>query len=224
MPDAHRTRSLVCKGRKHTSSHHRYVEHSDIPCAMVVRLIRDLPGVPGFLATVVSRIITAKLDPSVGQRRGIRTTRFRRPLLPHSSGEAKASIASRAPRLVTIGRNAPLAEAGMGRNNHTFLKNGSTIFSREGLIVPIDLNALTKSVFSAQRFFVVSGHPGKATHVKMRTDFARVGQITLCRMNAVARTFIFVLPKVHSPHSDPALVFRRGVVRCESPTITGRAS
>jgi len=26
MPDAWRTRSLVCKGRKHTSSHHRYVE------------------------------------------------------------------------------------------------------------------------------------------------------------------------------------------------------
>jgi hypothetical protein len=39
MPDAQRTRSLVCKGRKHTSSHHRHIETpSDIPCAMVYGL------------------------------------------------------------------------------------------------------------------------------------------------------------------------------------------
>jgi len=33
---------------------------------MVVRLIRALPGVQGLLATVALRIITARLDPSVG--------------------------------------------------------------------------------------------------------------------------------------------------------------
>jgi hypothetical protein len=38
-----------------------------IPCAMVLRLIRAFLGVPGFLATVALRIITAKLDPSVGR-------------------------------------------------------------------------------------------------------------------------------------------------------------
>jgi hypothetical protein len=37
-----------------------------IPCAMVLRLIRDLPGVPGFLATVALRVIATKLDTSVG--------------------------------------------------------------------------------------------------------------------------------------------------------------
>ena len=37
------------------------------------------------------------------------------------------------------------------------------------------------------------------------------------------RSDIFVLPKVHSPHSDPALIFRRGVVHA-NPTIAGRAS
>ena len=38
MPGARRTRSLVCKGRKHTSSHHRYAEQSGTPCAMVYGL------------------------------------------------------------------------------------------------------------------------------------------------------------------------------------------
>ena len=37
-----------------------------IPCTMVLRLIRGLPGVPGFLATVASREASAKLDTSVG--------------------------------------------------------------------------------------------------------------------------------------------------------------
>jgi hypothetical protein len=31
-------------------------KQSGIPCAMVLRLIRALPGVPGFLATVAARI------------------------------------------------------------------------------------------------------------------------------------------------------------------------
>jgi hypothetical protein len=31
-------------------------KRSGIPCAMVLRLIHDLPGVPGFLATVASRV------------------------------------------------------------------------------------------------------------------------------------------------------------------------
>jgi hypothetical protein len=34
-------------------SHHRHAETSGIPCTMVLRLIRALPGVPGLLATVV---------------------------------------------------------------------------------------------------------------------------------------------------------------------------
>src|ERR1700753_1761827 len=41
-------------------------EHAGIPRAMVCRLIRALPGVPGLLATVARGIITRKLDPSVG--------------------------------------------------------------------------------------------------------------------------------------------------------------
>src|ERR1700678_2399231 len=37
-----------------------------IPRAMVYGLFRDLPGVPGFLATVASRIAPANLTPASG--------------------------------------------------------------------------------------------------------------------------------------------------------------
>src|SRR6185312_16243032 len=42
-------------------------ETSGIPCAMVLRLIRDLLGVPGLLASVAARASPARLDPSVGR-------------------------------------------------------------------------------------------------------------------------------------------------------------
>jgi hypothetical protein len=61
------TRSLACEKQKaHERSHYRSAENSGIPCAMVLRLIRDLPGVPGLLATIAPRS-PAKLDSSVGE-------------------------------------------------------------------------------------------------------------------------------------------------------------
>ena len=57
---------------------------SGIPCAMVLRLIRDLPGVPGFLATV-ARELVHELDPSVG-RSGPHDFAVRKPR--HSPGDA----------------------------------------------------------------------------------------------------------------------------------------
>ena len=39
---------------------------SGIPCAMVLRLIRDLPGEPGFLAPIIARLVTTRLGASVG--------------------------------------------------------------------------------------------------------------------------------------------------------------
>jgi hypothetical protein len=44
MPGARRTRSLACKVESTRVSHHRFAEHSGIPCAMVYGLLRDLPG------------------------------------------------------------------------------------------------------------------------------------------------------------------------------------
>jgi hypothetical protein len=84
MPGARRTRSLGAeKGRRPTSVvTNRFTETSGIPCAMVLRLLRDLPGVPGLLAPVASRNRSA-----CPQRRGDRTTRLDRPLVPHTPCE-----------------------------------------------------------------------------------------------------------------------------------------
>jgi hypothetical protein len=61
-----RTRSLAYEGRKYASSHHkarRTVRHSPHDGLW---LIRAPPGVPGFVATVVSGIITQDLIPASG--------------------------------------------------------------------------------------------------------------------------------------------------------------
>src|ERR1700757_4056861 len=39
--------------------------HPGFPCAMALRLLRTLPGVPGLLAPVAAQLL-ARLDPSVG--------------------------------------------------------------------------------------------------------------------------------------------------------------
>ena len=62
-----------------------------------------------------------RLDPSVGQRRGIRTTRFCRPPRPCSSVTASASIASRLN--VRDDASAPLGRAGMAPNKPYFSEN-----------------------------------------------------------------------------------------------------
>jgi len=48
------TRSLACDNEtKHASVFTTgSPDHTGIPCAMVLRLLRDLPGVPGLLATI----------------------------------------------------------------------------------------------------------------------------------------------------------------------------
>jgi hypothetical protein len=43
-------------------------KRSDIPCTTVLRLIRDLPGVPGFLATVPPGLTTRGLTPASGDQ------------------------------------------------------------------------------------------------------------------------------------------------------------
>ena len=47
-PGARRTRSLVCKGRKHTSSHHRFAGTPGLPCAMVLTVSFALSPVIGL--------------------------------------------------------------------------------------------------------------------------------------------------------------------------------
>jgi hypothetical protein len=66
MPGVWRTRSRACSVESTRVSHHRSPKHSGIPCAMVLRLIRALPGVPGLIASVTREIVHG-LDPSVGR-------------------------------------------------------------------------------------------------------------------------------------------------------------
>ena len=69
---------------------------SGIPCAMVLRLIRDLPGEPGFLAPIIAlEVISA----TCRQRRGDRTTRFRRPRRHRSSARTRRALYHRVHRI-----------------------------------------------------------------------------------------------------------------------------
>jgi hypothetical protein len=76
MPGARCTRGLVCKSvQKGAHEHTGSAEASDIPCAMVLRLISCSPRRAGLVVTVASRIsrsiqldrcATATLDASIG--------------------------------------------------------------------------------------------------------------------------------------------------------------
>src|SRR3954471_14818566 len=52
--------------KKHAAEPQVSARTTGLPCAMGLRLIRTLPGVPGLLATVVAGIIGQQLSASVG--------------------------------------------------------------------------------------------------------------------------------------------------------------
>src|SRR6202000_2718509 len=124
-PDAGCTRGLVCQCRKHTSSKPQVQpERPGLPCAMALRLIRALPGVPGVLATIARRSSPANLIPASGDQ-------------DHTiSPSAPAALVSRRlcvhrnppPTFVTIGRSAPPERAGCAEIITYFGK--STIFGK----------------------------------------------------------------------------------------------
>src|SRR5262249_60045496 len=56
MPGARRTHCLACKTKKtHARPTQVRRNHSGTPCAMVLRLLRALPGVSGLLAPVAAQ-------------------------------------------------------------------------------------------------------------------------------------------------------------------------
>src|SRR5579859_60646 len=135
MPGARCTRGLACKivQQTHTSIQVQR-RHSDIPCAMVLQVIRALPGVPGFLATVACEFAACR-----ARRADIATPTD---LTPASGGQdhtispsASAPLASRhqrvhripLPTFVTMAKR-PSDGDGMREDKHIFLKNGSEIF------------------------------------------------------------------------------------------------
>ena len=68
MPGAGRTRKPCGLRRKVPTSQYRYADTTGIPCAMALRLLRALPGVPGFLATIAAQIALRNLIPASGDQ------------------------------------------------------------------------------------------------------------------------------------------------------------
>jgi hypothetical protein len=90
--------------------------------------------------------------------------------------------------LVTIGHNAPFAEAGCREHNHIFPKNGSQIFSAEGLTVESTLDRFAISDFRAGGFAGPKAGWTKRVATSLpdgRIDRA-VCQMARCRMTAGA--------------------------------------
>ena len=61
MPGARRTHCLACKQKKTHAGQHRYAEITPaLPAQWLYGLLRALPGVPGFLATIAARRVGRK--------------------------------------------------------------------------------------------------------------------------------------------------------------------
>jgi hypothetical protein len=112
-------------------SHHRYAERSGIPCAIVLRLIAGSPRRPGFDCLRHLKVMTLRLDPSIGGP-GPHAFAVRADALRHL--RIDTSIASR-PN-VRDDAYAPPIGARCRRDNHMFPENGSKIFFARGLDRP----------------------------------------------------------------------------------------
>jgi hypothetical protein len=116
--------------QKSTRQNHRLSRSSGIPCAMALRLIRALPGAPGFLATISQQRARARC--AGHQRRGVETTRFRRAqqlVRPHDQDHAATHCAHRIPRStsVTVAKR-PSCERETNQPIHDFRKKEREIF------------------------------------------------------------------------------------------------
>src|SRR6185312_13980065 len=127
-PDAGRTREPCVQRKVHFAhaSNDRAAGTAGIPCANGLRLIRDLPGVPGLLASVASRSSSARLDASVGAP-GPRDFAVR--ITNRSSRGRNASIATR-PTFVTTRTSLSSGRDG-GRQSCISEKWKRNIFRRE---------------------------------------------------------------------------------------------
>src|SRR5882724_4663433 len=100
MPGARCTRGLVCKNvQKGAHEHTGSAEASDIPCAMVLRLISFSPRRTGLVVTVVSGIASTNLTPASGRQDHTTSSYASAPFVKGTS----TSTASH-PALVTIAK------------------------------------------------------------------------------------------------------------------------
>ncbi|WP_291693353.1 hypothetical protein, partial [Bradyrhizobium sp.] len=124
-------------------------EITGIPCAMVLTLMACSPRGTGSLAPVALRIITEQLSASVAAPGphvfAVRSERARLARRPRPSHPA--------PRLVTIGHNAPLAETGWRQDAMDF-GNGEVEYFCVAIwtLIP-GLNRLANFDFARRLFF-----------------------------------------------------------------------
>ncbi len=123
--------------------------HPGLPCAMVLRLLRGLPGAPGFLVTVAR---------ATRQRRHARGIGIGMPG-PHGLAVRLETVrrhdrSRRSPKRpphpapdVRDGRETPLVWGGTRIDKHDFRKKERRIFSRLGLDRQIRLMGLRNSDF-----------------------------------------------------------------------------
>jgi hypothetical protein len=110
-PGAHRTHGsrATKKARGRTTG---TGGSSGLPCAMVFRLIRDLPGDHAWLPPSPQSALCALQDLAPASERQDHTTS---PTASRHSSLDMLRPPHPAPRFVTIGRNAPLHRGGMGQ-------------------------------------------------------------------------------------------------------------
>jgi len=107
--------------------------HAGIPCAMVLRLIAGSPRRPGFDCLRRLRVLTLRLDPSIGGS-GPHAFAVREGCFRPRVAALKHPHVHRIPlpTSVTIAIR-PSCGGGMRRDDHMFLKNGRGIFFAEGV-------------------------------------------------------------------------------------------
>ena len=141
-----------------------------LPRAMVLRLIRALPGEPAFATVAFAKRLELPRDlaPALGAP-GPHDFAVRVRAARHTA--QPTSTAFRA-TFVTIAIR-PLCRRGTGGVNINFRKNERRIFLREGLDAPNQLERTDEFRFFAQRSLAARAACSHAMPPADRTDFAR---------------------------------------------------
>jgi hypothetical protein len=127
MPDASRTRSLVCNVESTRVSHRRHAERSGIPCTMVFSAY-NRTGERALIASVACRLSSADLTPASGGQDHTPLPSARNAFVGAQCALSTPSVHRiPLPTSVTIAIR-PSCGGGMSGEKHIFLKNGSRIF------------------------------------------------------------------------------------------------
>ena len=105
-----RSHAPLCIKKKTAHEHTGSAETSGLPRAMVLRLIRALPGEPGFVVTIAAQTLLRNLTPTLGRQDHAISPYANASYVDAFAPEALASTAA-CPTSVTLA-NAPLPGTG----------------------------------------------------------------------------------------------------------------